>query len=782
MTAVPGPGMTVDTVAQFVETLRAAQLLPPEQADQLPALQAQFPTVPALARELVKRGWLTPFQANQLARGRGAELALGPYHLLEPLGEGGMGTVYKARHPLMKRVVALKVIRAERFSGADAIRRFEREIVVAGKLSHPNVVIAHDAVRVGKTLVLVTEYVEGTDLAKLMRQRGTLPAGEACEYIRQASLGLQHASEQGLVHRDIKPANLMVTARGGLVKVLDMGLALLGSSGDSVTALTESGMVMGTPDYMAPEQADNAHTVDIRADIYSLGCTLYALLSGHVPFPGNTLSQKIAARLHSEPKPLEGLRPDLPPGLVAVVRRMMAKRPEDRYRTPAEAAAALQPFCQPPPASQSGVALPSASGPWSAATQAETVAANASTQASSHTAPVRAVSAESTLPFVPAPRARGIPKVWLLAGAGAGALLLVVVLVLALGGSREPAPDTANPGKGSGSQTLALEPDPNAPTIEIRKFIGHDQQVNCVALSRDGALALSGSTDRTMRLWDAKTGAELHVFQVGKGVWGVAFSADGKYALASEGGWWGKKGYETAPPYDVVLYDVAARKEVRRYGGYKGEVQAVAFLPDGRTFLSSSQDEGLVQCEVEGGKKVREFRELTAFLNLPLSADGRLALLNDANHALRLWNVRDWESVRVLRGHKDSLRGVALSADGRRALSSSMDKDVRLWDVTTGKELRALAPHPSVVTGLALTADGRWGATGGGITRDPATGAALSKGGDDVIRLFDLDSGKEIRRLEGHTAAIMTLTFSTDGRYLLSGACDATVRLWRWAK
>jgi WD40 repeat protein len=773
--------MAVDTAAQFVEVLRATQLLTADQASALGALVVQFPTAAALARELVKRTWLTPYQANQLARGRGQELVLGPYHLLEPLAEGGMGTVFKARHPLMKRVVALKIIRGQRSTNPDLVRRFEREIVAAGRLlSHPNVVIAHDAVRVGDSLLLVMEYVEGTDLSKLLRVRGPLAVGEACEYVRQAALGLQHAHESGLVHRDVKPSNLLLSARGGVVKVLDMGLALLGATSpdESITALTETGTVMGTPDYMAPEQADNAHAVDIRADIYSLGCTLYALLTGRAPFAGGTLAQKIAGHLHAEPPPLESLRPDLPPALVALIRRMMAKRPADRLATPGEVAAVLLPFCQPSVEASSGqIGLPL---PASAA-DAETIAANPATQAAAPTIPTTAVTA-----LVPAPKPRGVkvPKVWLLAGAGAGGLLLVLVLVLALGGTGGSTPD--GPGSGPKGKEVGkapvLELDPDAPTIEVRKFVGHTRQINVVALSRDGALALSGSADKTVRLWDAKTGQHLHTFEVGKGVWGADLSPDGKYALAGEGGWFGEKGYETAPPHDIHLWDVEKRKEVRRFKGHQGEIQAVAFLPDGRRFLSSSAAEGTWLWEMDGDKEPRKLPELSAFLTIPLSADGRRMVLVDQRTQLRVWTIPNWEGIRLLKGPQRAIRCAAISADGRRALASSHDQMVHVWNVDSGNPLRAPAMHPSIVTGVALTADGRWGATGGGTGLNPKTGGGISLRTDTVIRLFNMDTGKEVRTLEGHTGAIMGLTFSADGRYLLSGACDTTMRLWRWAK
>ncbi|HZT81193.1 MAG TPA: serine/threonine-protein kinase, partial [Gemmataceae bacterium] len=293
------------------------------------------------------------FQINQLFLGRGPELVVGSYVLLERLGEGGMGQVFKARHRLLGRVVALKIIRKEWLARPEVVRRFHREIQAAAQLSHPNIVLAYDADQVGDAHFFAMEYVEGADLSKLVRQRGPLPAAEACDYVRQAALGLQHAHERGMVHRDIKPGNLLLT-RSGVVKVLDMGLARFRSAAveeSSGGALTQDGAVMGTVDYIAPEQAMNSRGVDIRADIYSLGCTLYHLLAGRPPFPDGSSLEKLLKHRLEEPVPVERLRPEVPPGVAAVVRRLMAKRPEDRYPTPAEAAAALAGAPSAPPGS-----------------------------------------------------------------------------------------------------------------------------------------------------------------------------------------------------------------------------------------------------------------------------------------------------------------------------------------------------------------------------------------------------------------------------------------------
>src|SRR5262249_47525074 len=208
----------------------------------------------------------------------------------------------------------------------NAIKRFEREVRAAAALSHPNIVLAFDADDIGGTHLLVMECVEGaTDLNRLVKKNGPLSVGLACEDVRQAALGLQPVYERGLVNRDIKPANLLLTADGKTVKVLDMGLARLdhANEADDSTTMTQEGTVMGTPDFIAPEQALESHTVDIRADLYSLGCTFYYLLTGKVPFPGGSLADKLVKHQLHEPQPVERLRADLPVEVAAVVRKLM---------------------------------------------------------------------------------------------------------------------------------------------------------------------------------------------------------------------------------------------------------------------------------------------------------------------------------------------------------------------------------------------------------------------------------------------------------------------------
>jgi eukaryotic-like serine/threonine-protein kinase len=279
------------------------------------------------------------------------------YKIGRYLGAGGMGLVYQAEHRLMDRVVALKIIHKNLSRRPRVVQRFRQEVRAAARLSHPNIVAAYDAEQAGDIHFLVMEFVDGVSLDRLIARRGPLGSAHACHFIRQAARGLQHAFEMSMVHRDIKPQNLMLN-RKGQIKILDFGLARLAHESDigpdqtdtvGGPELTRLGDIVGTPDYMAPEQAFDSRQADIRADIYSLGCTLYFLLAGTTPFDGETARAKVESQRYRTPEPIAKRRGDLAPALVNEVEKMMAKDPAQRFQTPAEVVKALTPFAGPAP-------------------------------------------------------------------------------------------------------------------------------------------------------------------------------------------------------------------------------------------------------------------------------------------------------------------------------------------------------------------------------------------------------------------------------------------------
>ena len=294
---------------------------------------------------------ITKFQAELLLIGRTNGFFLGPYKILDQLGQGGMGRVYKAEHLAMKRTVAAQGVGAAFDEDGQAKRCSRREVRAAAQLNHPNIVTAYDANEIEGRHYLAMEYVDGPNLDQLVRNWGSLPVGIACELTRQTALGLQAAHEQAMVHRDIKPANLLIQKRKNTqalqVKILDFGLARLHEperDKDGNTIVTKENTVMGTPDFLSPEQARNLHDVDIRSDLYSLGCTFYFLLTGTVPYPGGPTLEKLLRHCSEEPPPVEQFRTDVPKPVIDILRKLMAKEREARFQTPQEVVEALSPF------------------------------------------------------------------------------------------------------------------------------------------------------------------------------------------------------------------------------------------------------------------------------------------------------------------------------------------------------------------------------------------------------------------------------------------------------
>jgi serine/threonine-protein kinase len=304
-------------------------------------LNGQLPVEPKLlAMKLVRDKVLTDYQARRFLSNKSHGLTVGKYVILDRLGSGSMGRVYKAQHQLMGRVVALKIIAPQIITNDRVVARFQREMRMVGRLDHPNVVRAFDADQAGNVLYIVMEYVAGQSLGQKFRASGPLSAVDVVNYASQAALGLAHAHAQGIVHRDIKPSNLLIN-ESQTVKVLDLGLGVLMEADDQGSFATADGIAVGTIDYMSPEQA-MGREVDGRSDLYSLGCAMYHLITGRLPFPGSTPIDRLGKRISGSPVPILELKPDLPPALVGVLDTLLATRPGDRYQTADAAADALQ--------------------------------------------------------------------------------------------------------------------------------------------------------------------------------------------------------------------------------------------------------------------------------------------------------------------------------------------------------------------------------------------------------------------------------------------------------
>lgn len=338
--------MPKPTLEKFVELLERSRLLSGEAMDEVRALLKQdgrdesIRDPETLATRLVDQGSITRWQSRKLLEGRYKGFFLGKYKLRDHLGTGGMSMVYLAEHIHLRQLRAIKVLPLNRVNDSSYLARFYREAEAAAALDHRHIVRCYDVDNDDNVHFLVMEYVDGRDFQKLVKEKGPLPFELAADHIRQGAVGLAHAHDAGIVHRDIKPANLLVNAKG-IVKVLDMGLARFTREGEASLTIAHEENVLGTADYLAPEQAINSHQVDHRADIYSLGCTLYFMLTGHPPFPEGTLAQRLMAHQTTEPRRLEKSRPDTPPELVDICRRMMAKKLQERYQSANEVSHAL---------------------------------------------------------------------------------------------------------------------------------------------------------------------------------------------------------------------------------------------------------------------------------------------------------------------------------------------------------------------------------------------------------------------------------------------------------
>ncbi|WP_152053412.1 serine/threonine protein kinase [Tautonia marina] len=311
--------------------------IPPEKREDPDAIDRR------LARQAIASQHLTLWQGQQIVAGRAAALKMGKYIVLDIIGKGGMGLVFLARDTRLRRLVAIKILSRERMTSPRAVARFEREAKVGAQLQHDNLVRIYDEGEYRDLRYLVMEYIEGRNVSQILAEVGRLSPALAASIARQVALGLEHARLKGLIHRDVNPQNILVT-EDGTAKLTDLGLAI--DLGDPDDVVTRDGATVGTFDYISPEQARHPRSVDTRSDLYSLGCTLYHMISGSVPFREASLPQKLYAHQLHEPEPLSELVPEVPPGLEAIVRRLMAKSPDDRFPTPLALAEALAPFAE----------------------------------------------------------------------------------------------------------------------------------------------------------------------------------------------------------------------------------------------------------------------------------------------------------------------------------------------------------------------------------------------------------------------------------------------------
>jgi serine/threonine protein kinase len=585
---------------------------------------------------------------------RGASVAVPPipgYDLLEQIGRGGMGVVYKARQKSLNRIVALKVLDVQPGRDGVALDRMRREAQVMARLSHPHIVTVHDAGQAGDHFYFAMEYVQGVNLHQLVEQSGPLPVPLACTYLRQAALGLQHAHEQGLVHRDIKPSNLIVSTPaelpGSKLKLLDLGLARLVDATVVEPAggpITQVGAFMGTPDFVAPEQANDPRDADIRSDLYSLGCTFYYALTGHVPFGASTPLGKLMSHHLMDAPSAEGLRPELPPALAAILRKLMAKRREERFATPADLVAALDRM-------EPSSAAPAPASPAAAEPRKQPGRAGLVRRLNGHTDWVKCVAFSPT-----------------------GGLI-------ASGGVDR-------------SVRLWRAGD------EMWRGVGHGSAVLCLAFSADGKLLVTGGQDNVLCLWDVGARAER---------WRAAGHADNVNAVAFRAPVGAGPTQILSASHDgtLRLWDAGSGRQLREWQAHDGPIWGVAATADGRRALSGGHDRMVRLWDLDTATALLTLPEQTLSVTcVALSADGSLAASGGMDGVVRLWELPAGREVRTFAAHTGRVTGVAFRGDGLRLASASRDRTVRIWETRSGQELYAFTGHTHWVMAVAWSPDG----------------------------------------------------------------------------
>jgi serine/threonine-protein kinase len=690
------------------------------------------------------------------------------YKILGKLGQGGMGHVFKARQDRLGRTVALKIIRKESISqDPAAVRRFQREARAAAQLQHPNIIVIYDFNQDGDTYYLAMEYVEGIDMHNLVQDFGPLRPDVAAEFARQVALGLQHAHQQGMVHRDIKPSNLMVTlppseARRssqenqllfrpeedhllkGVVKILDMGTALVTQAVDTASEQwTKQGSLMGTPDYLAPEQAIDSHSVDIRADLYSVGCTLYYLLTGKPPFGQFPLMRKLMMHQNEEAKPVRELQPEVPTALDAIVRRLMAKRKEDRFQTPGELTQALEVLLREPVSTGHHPNTPSGDRILDPRTPAPGWTPPPVKKKGSPSTPLPSTS--TTNPSSASPSLPG--KVDFPLGSD----------------SKSSSISSSNSVDGN---ELEEESGVRTPkTIAI--LTGHTSMVAALAFSPSRNTLASAAVHGNVRLWEfyGRRPSEKVSFQATlNDIHCLAYSPD-KRSLATGSG---------SLDGTVWLWDLMhpMPRVKATLEGHQAPVDALAYSPDAHFLASGSCDHTIRVWDMtsEEPEEHAVFKGHTDYLKaLAFASDGKTLVSGGMDGTVRLWRKAGFWSrpqLAVLEGSWGAVQCLAVSPDSTTLAFGALDETIRLWELKGDqpKEVGGLRGHAGVVRRVLFP---------------PNSHSLVSVCDGGRIVLWDMTTMTKAREWQLPLENRSSVTLTHDGRYAAAGLTDGAVHVFR---
>jgi serine/threonine-protein kinase len=676
------------------------------------------------------------------------------YTITAKLGQGGMGQVFKAMQTRLDRVVALKVIKQEcLLQEPKAAKRFQREAQAAAALNHPNIIVVYDFNQVENTYYIAMEYVDGIDLDQMVRDGGPLPIEKACDYIRQAALGLQHAHEHAnMVHRDIKPSNLLIAlpkkeigksgfhplpvtksknaqglsagvnaakrpsppAQEGVLKILDMGMALLIHTADPDSVQhTMQGTLMGTPDFISPEQAMDSHQVDIRADLYSLGCTFYFLLTGRAPYAEYPLLKKLMMHQTGEPKPLRVLTPDVSPQIEAIVTKLMSKRMEDRYQTPGEVVQALEALDRP---KEIPVGLPADLG-----VEIQKILRSSEIEEPAKT--------EDVKPSKNDPR----------------------------GGFAQEFTPIKAPARREG---------PECPP-KVQSLKGHQGLVMTVAFAPNRRALASGPVSGNVRLWEitGRKPCERAVLQTGRSeIHSLAFSPNSEVLAAGSGLLDGL----------IWLWDLAPTIPTQKptLRGHSGPVEALDFSPDGTMLVSGGSDKTLRVWDIAG----QEAKERAVFKGhrdhikaVAFTPDGKSVLSASLDGTIRLWRkggIWSRDMLEVLEGNGGPIHAMALSPDGSQMAIGGLDQKVRVYSLISDKfqKLAEFRGHLGVIRQLRFQPEGK----------ELASVCDCGR-----IIFWSLDNKEKTREWQIPGGMTCSISFTSDTRYLAVGTSDGMVDLYR---
>jgi len=752
-----------------------------EQAEPVsyPALDADPLLVPAEGRDGALPGGAAPIEpvatphtaqpetVTSEAAGPVAEvtpaqsLRAAGYQILEEIGRGGMGIVYRANQFRLNRIVALKMMLAGALAGKEELARFHAEAGAAAGLQHLNIVQIYEVGERKGHPFFSMEFLPGGSLAQHLRGTPRSPRA-AAELVATLAQAIHYAHQHGIIHRDLKPANVLL-AEDGTAKITDFGLA---KRLDSTDGRTQTGAILGTPSYMSPEQAaGHAHLVGPGSDVYALGAMLYELVTGRPPFKGPSHVETIFQVIHEEPVAPRQLQARLPRDLETICLKCLDKDPRRRYGSARALAEDLHNFLMDEPIraqptrtwergwkwakrrpavaallAVSGVAVLALAVACVAfvynARLQEALRAAESARHDTETAHQegevlrqRTLAAlRNSLYFNKVALAR---REWLSDHAERADQLL------------EECPADARQWEWAYLKRLCH--------AELLSLPAHQDGVADVVYSRDGQLLASAGYDNCIRIWDASSGRPV-ARMTGHTSWvrAVCFSPDGKLVASA-----GDDG-------TMRIWEVAGAKERFQLTGHKGPVAAIAYSPTEPRLASAGAD-GVVRIwAVDSGRQLFELNEHSpGITSVAFHPDGRRLAAAGSDRTVHVWDLASRKILFTIHGHTKEISRVLFSPDGKRLASASRDQTVRIWNSADGAEISTLSGHTGPVLGLAFSADSR---------RLASSGVA--------IRVWDTETGDELFPIRGHTKPIFALAFSPNGAHLASGSEDGTVRIW----